>query len=211
MEKQSCMWGRRSGRETIPTTRSGRSSALPMSASTRRAIRIIGASTICGAIATTSNRSAYRSTWYNCRCRRGRSRSRRARTSCWRRNRSGSVRLDSICSLIERLAAAGIPAAKYNLTIVGIPRTEREPGRGGSRNAAFRWSCADQTALPGKAGVVHGGRVLGADRPLPRRYRAGCDRGKSPPRLPSAGPLHAARLPRRDRRARHGRGAEAVS
>jgi len=56
--------------------------------------------------------------------------------------------------LIERLAAAGIPAAKYNLCIVGIPRTEREAGRGGSRNAAFRWSRADQTAPPGKAGIL---------------------------------------------------------
>ena len=54
--------------------------------------------------------------------------------------------IDSICGLIERLAAAGIPAAKYNLCIIGIPRTEREPGRGGSRNAAFRWSRADQDA-----------------------------------------------------------------
>ena len=62
--------------------------------------------------------------------------------------------IDSICSLIERLARAGIPAAKYNLTIVGIPRTAREPGRGGSRNAAFRWSRADQTAPPTAAGIV---------------------------------------------------------
>jgi mannonate dehydratase len=62
--------------------------------------------------------------------------------------------LDSICALIERLAAAGIPAAKYNLTILGIPRTAREPGRGGSRNAAFRWSSADQAAPPSAAGVV---------------------------------------------------------
>src|SRR6266436_2556745 len=45
--------------------------------------------------------------------------------------------IDSICGLIERLAAAGIPAANYNLCIIGIPRTEREPGRGGSRNAAL--------------------------------------------------------------------------
>src|SRR5712692_5246983 len=43
--------------------------------------------------------------------------------------------IDSICSLIERLASAGIPAAKYNLSIIGIPRTAKEPGRGGSRNA----------------------------------------------------------------------------
>jgi len=62
--------------------------------------------------------------------------------------------IDSICRLIERLAAAGIPAAKYNLSIIGIPRTEKEPGRGGSRNAAFRWSRADQNASPGKAGIV---------------------------------------------------------
>ena len=61
--------------------------------------------------------------------------------------------IDSICALIERLAAAGIPAAKYNLTIVGIPRTEREAGRGGSRNAAFRWSRADQSAPPTAAGI----------------------------------------------------------
>src|SRR5207248_10883786 len=65
--------------------------------------------------------------------------------------------IDSICALIERLAAAGIPAAKYNLTIIGIPRTEREMGRGGSRNAAFRWSRADQTAPPTAAGIVSEG------------------------------------------------------
>jgi len=62
--------------------------------------------------------------------------------------------LDSICALIERLAQAGIPAAKYNLTILGIPRTPREPGRGGSRNAAFRWARADQGAPPTIAGAV---------------------------------------------------------
>ena len=35
-----------------------------------------------------------------------------------------------------------------------LPRTEREPGRGGSRNAAFRWGHADQAALPTTAGVL---------------------------------------------------------
>ncbi|HEY6430351.1 MAG TPA: mannonate dehydratase [Acetobacteraceae bacterium] len=62
--------------------------------------------------------------------------------------------IDSICALIERLAKAGIPAAKYNLNIIGIPRTENEAGRGGSRNAAFRWSKADHDAAPGLAGVL---------------------------------------------------------
>src|ERR1700756_4637480 len=47
--------------------------------------------------------------------------------------------IDGICGLIERLAAAGIPAAKYNLCIIGIPRTAREAGRGGSRHPPFPW------------------------------------------------------------------------
>jgi mannonate dehydratase len=62
--------------------------------------------------------------------------------------------IDSICVLIERLAAAGVPAVKYNMNIIGIPRTPDEPGRGGSLNAAFRWHLADQKAPPGRAGVV---------------------------------------------------------
>jgi mannonate dehydratase len=62
--------------------------------------------------------------------------------------------IDSICALIERLAAVGIPAAKYNLNIIGIPRTAPEAGRGGSLNEAFRWRHADQDAPPGLAGVL---------------------------------------------------------
>lgn len=62
--------------------------------------------------------------------------------------------IDSICRLIERLAEAGIPAAKYNLNIIGIPRSEDEPGRGGSRNSTFRWEKMDQDAPPGAAGVL---------------------------------------------------------
>ncbi len=62
--------------------------------------------------------------------------------------------IDSICALIERLAKAGIPAAKYNMNIIGIPRTETELGRGGSRNSTFRWAKADPDAPPTIAGVV---------------------------------------------------------
>ena len=62
--------------------------------------------------------------------------------------------IDSICALIERLAQVGIPAAKYNLNLIGIPRTPPEPGRGGAMNAAFRWDKADQDAAPGIAGEV---------------------------------------------------------
>ncbi len=62
--------------------------------------------------------------------------------------------LDSICRLIENLARAGIPAAKYNLNIIGIPRTPDEPGRGGSRNAAFDWAKADHDAPASLVGVL---------------------------------------------------------
>jgi len=65
-----------------------------------------------------------------------------------------NAQIDSICCLIERLSAVGIPSAKYNLNIIGIPRTPPEIGRGGSLNAAFRWEKADQSPPLGAAGVL---------------------------------------------------------
>ncbi|MGY5811317.1 mannonate dehydratase [Rhizobium sp. LEGMi198b] len=62
--------------------------------------------------------------------------------------------IDSICRLIENAAAVGIPSVKYNLNIIGIPRTEMETGRGGSRNEAFRWEKADHDAPPSIAGIL---------------------------------------------------------
>jgi mannonate dehydratase len=62
--------------------------------------------------------------------------------------------IDSICELIRKLACAGIPAAKYNLNLIGIPRTADTIGRGGSRNATFRWAEVAQDARPGRAGVL---------------------------------------------------------
>jgi mannonate dehydratase len=62
--------------------------------------------------------------------------------------------IESICRLIENVAAAGITAVKYNLNIIGIPRSQREVGRGGSSNSAFRWDKMDQGAAPGIAGVI---------------------------------------------------------
>ncbi|HHY49130.1 MAG TPA: TIM barrel protein [Alphaproteobacteria bacterium] len=62
--------------------------------------------------------------------------------------------IDSICRLIETLAEVGIPAAKYNLNLIGIPRSESERGRGGSLNSTFRWEKMDQNAPPGLAGVL---------------------------------------------------------
>ena len=62
--------------------------------------------------------------------------------------------IESICRLIERVGRLGIPAVKYNLNILGIPRSPDEPGRGGSSNAAFRWDRMDQSAAPGLAGTL---------------------------------------------------------
>jgi mannonate dehydratase len=62
--------------------------------------------------------------------------------------------IDSICRLIENVAAAGIPSVKYNLNIIGIPRSAPETGRGGSVNSAFRWDRMDQKAAPGIAGTI---------------------------------------------------------
>jgi mannonate dehydratase len=37
--------------------------------------------------------------------------------------------LDAICKIIENCAKAGIPAVKYNLTMLGVVRTPSTPGR----------------------------------------------------------------------------------
>lgn len=62
--------------------------------------------------------------------------------------------IDSICTLIRNISRAGIPAAKYNLNIIGIPRSPMEKGRGGAEAEAFRWDLVDQNAAPGLAGVL---------------------------------------------------------
>ncbi len=46
--------------------------------------------------------------------------------------------IDSICRIIEALGALGVRGAKYNLNILGIPRTESERGRGGALLSTFR-------------------------------------------------------------------------
>jgi mannonate dehydratase len=62
--------------------------------------------------------------------------------------------IESIQNLIRMCGEAGIPAVKYNMCIVGDPRTEREEGRGGSSVSAFRWSRVDKDAPAGIAGDV---------------------------------------------------------
>lgn len=62
--------------------------------------------------------------------------------------------LDDICQMIRNAAKAGIPALKYNLTFLGVPRTESTPGRGGARYSTFVYDQAKQDPPLTEAGVV---------------------------------------------------------
>ncbi len=62
--------------------------------------------------------------------------------------------IEAIQNIIRMCAEAGIPSVKYNLNIIGIPRSENEKGRGGSYNSTFRWSKIDQKAPAGIAGTL---------------------------------------------------------
>jgi mannonate dehydratase len=55
-----------------------------------------------------------------------------------------SQQVDDICRMIRNAARAGIPALKYNLTIIGIPRTAPTVGRGGARYSTFVYADAKQ-------------------------------------------------------------------
>jgi mannonate dehydratase len=45
--------------------------------------------------------------------------------------------IERICTMIRNAAEAGIPAVKYNLTILGVVRTANKPGRGGATYKSF--------------------------------------------------------------------------
>ena len=62
--------------------------------------------------------------------------------------------IESIQNLISLCSKVGIPAVKYNMNIIGIPRSESEKGRGGSINSTFRWEKINQNDPPGIAGVL---------------------------------------------------------
>ena len=56
--------------------------------------------------------------------------------------------------LIKNVSEAGIPSVKYNLNIIGIPRSEKEKGRGGSFNSTLRFNKIKNMSDPGIAGLV---------------------------------------------------------
>ena len=62
--------------------------------------------------------------------------------------------IDHICQMIRNAAKAGIPALKYNMTILGVVRSERTPGRGGSSYSTFIYDKARQEPPLTEAGPV---------------------------------------------------------
>jgi mannonate dehydratase len=63
--------------------------------------------------------------------------------------------IEQICQMIRNAAQVGIPAVKYNLTILGVVRTESTPGRGGARYSTFVYDKAKPDATPPSSGPVN--------------------------------------------------------
>jgi len=62
--------------------------------------------------------------------------------------------IDNICRMIVNASRAGIPMLKYNLTILGVVRSERAPGRGGASYSAFDYAKTPQEPPLTEAGPV---------------------------------------------------------
>jgi mannonate dehydratase len=62
--------------------------------------------------------------------------------------------IDDVCQMIRNTARAGIPALKYNLTFIGVVRTESTKGRGGATYSTFVYDKARPKEPLTAAGVV---------------------------------------------------------
>ncbi len=63
--------------------------------------------------------------------------------------------IDNLCQMIRNAAGAGIPALKYNLSILGVVRSESTPGRGGASYSTFVYEQARQNPPLTEAGPVN--------------------------------------------------------
>lgn len=66
--------------------------------------------------------------------------------------------IEQIQTMIKNCAAAGIPCIKYNMSILGVVRTGRTPGRGDTQYSTYKWKDVDQQAPLTRAGVVDADR-----------------------------------------------------
>ena len=62
--------------------------------------------------------------------------------------------IDDICQIIRNCAKAGIPAAKYNMSILGVVRTPATKGRGGADYSTFKYAAGVQEPPLTEAGPV---------------------------------------------------------
>jgi mannonate dehydratase len=66
--------------------------------------------------------------------------------------------IDDICGMIRNVSRAGIPAVKYNMTFLGVPRTEPTEGRGGATYSTFVYDKAKQEPPLTEAGPIFADR-----------------------------------------------------
>lgn len=62
--------------------------------------------------------------------------------------------LEAFCQMIRNCGKAGIPMVKYNLTFIGVVRTERTVGRGGASLSTFDYSKSAQEPPLTEAGRI---------------------------------------------------------
>ncbi|PYQ02234.1 MAG: mannonate dehydratase, partial [Acidobacteria bacterium] len=62
--------------------------------------------------------------------------------------------IDDLCRMIRNASRAGIPALKYNMSVLGVVRTEPTTGRGGARYSTFKYDQARQEPPLTEAGPV---------------------------------------------------------
>ena len=120
--------------------------------------------------------------------------------------------IEQVQQMLRNCAKAGIPAVKYNMSILGVVRIGRTPGRGESTYSTWNYQKAADKDQPYDGGSGERGRVLGANRLL--SFESGpCGGGrKGAHGLPSARPRNAgtAGLSGRAYRSGQPRGAEEV-
>src|SRR2546426_249971 len=62
--------------------------------------------------------------------------------------------IDDVCQMIRNAARARIPCLKYNMTFLGVPRTEPTKGRGGAEYSTFVYDKAKQDPPLTEAGPI---------------------------------------------------------
>ena len=62
--------------------------------------------------------------------------------------------IENICNMLRNCAKVGIPAVKYNLTYLGVVRTEATQGRGAAKYSTFKFADAKQDPPLTEAGRI---------------------------------------------------------